>query len=273
MTGTPTNRLSNLNPPESGKRSPRANKPSGKGSRKQPPHDELPPLVVGQALSDDGLDTRLVKTEPDAIPSEPPVVMGLPLRDSKPGSFKGGGRRSEPEEPPTSIVNTAAPPSKEKEDSPNTPIVRSPLGASREAPASASASARPSAPSYEEPPAPTPIVPMKPPGGRRSEPETRRPPAAVPSPSTGTRPALQESPPAAPVTSPRPAEEEAPPAIPSPSPRAAPPEPPLVSPPTSSRVALQESPPVSPSTSTRPALQEPARGRRSPTRRGLPCLL
>lgn len=299
MTGTPTNRLANLKPPESGKRSPRANKPSGKGSRKSSPRDELP-LVMGQALSDDGLDTRLVKTEPDAKPDEPPVVMGLPLRDSKSASSKGS-RRSEPDEPPTSIVNTSTPPEKEKEDSIHTPIVRSPLGTPREAPAPASASARPSAPPYEEPPAPTPIVQMKPLVGRRSEPEPRRPPA-VASPSTSTR-TVQEPPPIAapsPAASPEPppvpapaassvpSEPEAPLASPVPPPRAAPPEPPVraappepppratppepplrappqepplvVSPPTSSRVALQEPPPVSPSTSTRPAVQEPPRG-------------
>lgn len=262
MTGTPTNRLTNLKPPESGKRPPRANKPSNKGSRKTSPRDELP-LVVGHALPDDGLDTRLVKTEPEASPTEPPVVMGLPLRDSKPASSnKGGSRRGEPEEPPTSIVSPASPTT--KEDSSTTPIVRSPLGTSREAPASASASARPSAPAFvEEPPSPTPIVQMRQLEGRsagtsKSEPETRRPPAAPP-PSTSTRPVLQE-PPAAPSTSSRPAVDEAPPSLPAPSPRAAPQEPPLVSPPTSSRVALQESPPVSPSTSTRPALQDPTRG-------------
>lgn len=235
MTGTPTNRLANLNPPESGKRSPRANKPAGKGSRKSSSRDELP-LVMGQALSDDGLDTRLVKTEPDASPSEPPVVMGLPLRDSKPASYKGG-RRGEPDEPPTSIVNTAAPPEREKEDAAHTPIVRSPLDAPREAPASASV--RSPAPSYEEPPAPTPIVQMKPLVSRRSEPEPRRPPAAVASPSTSPHPAVEESPSAAPAASPLPAEET-----------------PLAS----SRVALQEPPPVSPSTSPRPAPLEPSRG-------------
>jgi len=215
MTGTPTNRLPNLKPPESGKRPPRANKPSAsKGSnRKSPNRDELP-LVVGQALSDDGLDTRLVKTEPDANPTEPPVVMGLPLRDSKPAPSArkepAGGRREEPEEPPTSIVNTSSAPPV-KEDSAHTPIVRSPLESSRELPAAASP--RPSAPAQiEEPPAPTPIVPMKPLMDRaattpRSEAGSSRAPAA-PNPPTSTRPALQEPTPVSPSTSPRPALQE-----------------------------------------------------------------
>ncbi|XWX16524.1 glycosyltransferase family 4 protein [Melittangium boletus] len=48
----------------------------------QPVSDE-PPVVVGMALLEDGLDTRLVKTEPDAHrPEGPPVIMGLPLRDA-----------------------------------------------------------------------------------------------------------------------------------------------------------------------------------------------
>lgn len=306
MTGTPTNRLPHLKPPESGKRPPRANKPSAsKGSsRKAPPREELP-LVVGHVLSDDSLDTRLVKTEPDAHPTEPPVVMGLPLRDAKssPSARKEDstpivrppvGRREEPEEPPTSLVHSSPPPS--KEDSAHTPIVRSPLESSREVPAASSARASASAP-VEEPPAPTPIVPMKPPGGRaagasRSEPGSSRPPASAASPSTssrpalhepppagpstssraalqepspagastGTRSALQEPPPASPSTNSRPALQEPPPATPSASSRSAPQEPLPVSPSTSSRAAFQEPPPVSPSTSSRAALQEPARG-------------
>jgi glycosyltransferase involved in cell wall biosynthesis len=257
MTGTPTNRLPNLKPPESGKRPPRATRPSAsKGtSRKAPPREELP-LVMGQALSEDGLDTRLVKTEPDAHPTEPPVVMGLPLRNSSPSPSARkedstpivrtpvGGRREEPEEPPTSIVNASSPPS--KEDSAHTPIVRSPLGSSHEAPASSSSSsARASASAHvEEPPAPTPIVPMKPPGGRaagapRSEPGSNRAPASAASSSTGTRPALQETPAATPSTGTRP--------------------------------ALQEPPPAAPSTSSRSALQESARGQEL-TDKGRPAL-
>ncbi|KFE62134.1 hypothetical protein DB31_4240 [Hyalangium minutum] len=283
MTGTPTNRLTNLKPPESGKRPPRANKPSNKGSRKASPRDELP-LVVGQVLPDDGLDTRLVKTEPEANPSEPPVVMGLPLRDSKPASSSNrGSRRSEPEEPPTSIVS-ASPPT--KDDSSHTPIVRSPLGVSREAPASASASARPSAPAFvEEPPSPTPIVQMRQLEGRsaatsKSEPETRRPPApaappppspksapqepplvAVASASTSPKRPSQELPPLAPAPSTRPALQDAPftAAAPASSTRPALQEPPAA-PSTSSRPAVDEAPPPLPAPSPRAAPQEPARG-------------
>ncbi|HYI00471.1 MAG TPA: glycosyltransferase [Hyalangium sp.] len=273
-TGTPTNRLPEARPPEGGRRTSRggrsaADKASA-SSKKGPARDDLP-LVLGQALSDDGMDTRLVKTEPDAHSIEPPVVMGLPLRDQKSAVSARredstpivrpppGVRREEPEEPPTSIVHASPPTS--RDDTSRTPIVRSPLGAASEAPVASSA--RASAPlQAEEPPAPTPIVPMKPPGGRaagasRSEPGPSRPAAAAASPSTGTRGALQEPPPASPSTSSRAALQESPPASPSTSSRAALQEPPAAGPSTSSRAALQEPKPVSPSTSSRAALQEP----------------
>jgi glycosyltransferase involved in cell wall biosynthesis len=247
-TGTPTNRLPESRFPEGGRRTSRGGK-----SAKGPARDDLP-LVLGQALSDEGMDTRLVKTEPDARPTEPPVVMGLPLRDQKSSVSARkedstpivrpppGVRREEPEEPPTSIVHAS--PLISRDDTSRTPIVRSPLGAASEAPAAPSARA-PAPIQAEEPPAPTPIVPMKPPGGRaagasRPEPGSSRPAAAAASPSTSSRAALQEPKPVSPST----------------SSRAALQEPPAAGPSTSSRAALQEPKPVSPSTSSRAALQE-----------------
>ncbi|WP_244227705.1 glycosyltransferase family 4 protein, partial [Corallococcus aberystwythensis] len=90
MTGTPTNRLANLGMPEASKPAP-APKPPAKPAAQaasdeaaEPPAkegEEDVPLVMGMAL-DDGMDTRLVKTEPDMRPDEVPMVLGLPLRES-----------------------------------------------------------------------------------------------------------------------------------------------------------------------------------------------
>jgi glycosyltransferase involved in cell wall biosynthesis len=266
VTGTPTNRLAQFKPPE-GRRSRGKGKKSSSGTGKQSSQesarDELP-LVVGQALLDDGLDTRLIKTEPDARPAEPPVVMGLPLRDEKPSATAEGPtlpaaigrppaaqRREEPAEPPTSIVNVApareAPPSIPTP----TPVVRATQGSGEEAPAAASA--RTSEPvREEEPPTPTPIVPMKTvAGGRltedaRPEQDSSRAPAPPATPPTATRSAPKEPAPATPTASTRTAPkepspgtppagtrtlQEPPPATPSPGPRTQPESlPPILSP-------------------------------------------
>ncbi|WP_456094076.1 glycosyltransferase [Myxococcus dinghuensis] len=86
VTGTPTSRLATLAPPDSGRvRIPQPDKrdvPVEKApapAKDEPPTDDAP-VVMGLAL-EDGLDTRLVKTEPDGRPVEMPVVMGLPLRE------------------------------------------------------------------------------------------------------------------------------------------------------------------------------------------------
>jgi glycosyltransferase involved in cell wall biosynthesis len=187
MTGTPTNRIPSLAASE-GKRSSRskqappaaaepAKTPATAPARTEPGRDELP-LVVGHVLND-GVDPRLIKTEPDARPTEPPVVMGLPLREQKSASASSEEppaptpivrpqppqRRDDPSEPPTTLV--AAPVGAKRDVSPltPTPLVRSPLGP-------------------EEPPAHTPIVQMKTLGqGRaseRPEPPPRRPSVTIP---------------------------------------------------------------------------------------------
>lgn len=235
LTGTPTSRLAQIKPPE-GRRS-RGGKgkkgsAAGKQSSKTPGRDDLP-LVMGHALLDDGLDTRLIKTEPDARPSaEPPVVMGLPLREEKSsstaegpttqvpgGQQKAPPRREESEEIVTSIINVTSPASREPASTaPSAPAARSAQG--------------PEPTRGEEPPSPTPIVPMKslvggrPPEPPRTEPSSSRPPV------------LPASPPAAPR---------------SPSPEAAP-----ATPPAGPRGPLKEAPPSPPSTSTRVAAKEPS---------------
>ncbi|HEX8700903.1 MAG TPA: glycosyltransferase [Myxococcaceae bacterium] len=189
MTGTPTNRLATLAPPE-GRRSSRnksapppagePGKPAAPAAGRKAARDELP-LVVGQVLND-GVDPRLIKTEPDARPNEPPVVMGLPLREQKSASSTSDEeppaptpivrpqppvRRDDPPEPPTTIV--ASPMSARRDGGPQTPtpIARSPL-------------------EPEEAPSPTPIVQMKTLAQNRAsepsrtEPPGRRPSAAVP---------------------------------------------------------------------------------------------
>ncbi|WP_240358768.1 glycosyltransferase family 4 protein, partial [Myxococcus vastator] len=85
VTGTPTNRLAALLPPEPAPTAapvakkvpePRKDKDAPAASRAR---EDLP-LVMGQVL-DEGLDTRLIKTELETNPIEPPVVMGAPLRE------------------------------------------------------------------------------------------------------------------------------------------------------------------------------------------------
>ncbi|WP_233610189.1 glycosyltransferase family 4 protein, partial [Corallococcus sp. AB049A] len=86
MTGTPTNRLANLGMPEASKPAPAPKPPAQAAPEEATPSPskeaaEDAPVVMGMAL-DEGMDTRLVKTEPDMRPDEVPMVMGLPLRES-----------------------------------------------------------------------------------------------------------------------------------------------------------------------------------------------
>lgn len=85
VTGTPTNRLAALLPPEPAPTAapvakkapePRKDKDAPAAGRAR---EDLP-LVMGQVLNE-GLDTRLIKTELETNPIEPPVVMGAPLRE------------------------------------------------------------------------------------------------------------------------------------------------------------------------------------------------
>jgi glycosyltransferase involved in cell wall biosynthesis len=96
VTGTPTNRvLGNAGtvsagaprptpPPAQAEEPARGTDPDASPAVPEAPREELP-LVVGHVLLEEALDTRLIKTEPAASRSEgPPVVMGLPLRESPP---------------------------------------------------------------------------------------------------------------------------------------------------------------------------------------------
>jgi len=157
VTGTPTNRLVPLLPPEEPPPS-RKTGPDKDGARAQgsePPREELP-LVMGQVL-DEGLDTRLIKTELEVHPSEPPVVMGLPLRERATPSPAGAT-----EHPASVIVDTGIPVSSRSESA--EPVV-----------AKSSTPGKAVVPSFvEEPPAPTPIIRV--PG----TPEADEPPAPTP---------------------------------------------------------------------------------------------
>lgn len=141
VTGTPTSRLAALLPPE-GTPMPRKPEPPRARDDAPPPSAEPAredlPLVMGQVL-EEGLDTRLIKTELETQPVEPPVVMGLPLREHAPSPSTVEVREfPSPAPAPTPIVRNAGPSSGEEPPAP-TPGGRA-LTAS------------------EEPPAPTPIV-------------------------------------------------------------------------------------------------------------------
>jgi glycosyltransferase involved in cell wall biosynthesis len=176
MVGTPTGRLGLMGPPE--KPAPAAGKPPAKESPAEPSkpatlppipwkkgagREELP-LVRGQVL-EDGLDTRLIKTEPDALPTEPPVVMGLPLRDKAAEERKPVTREGLPAATPPPLRPSSA--SLRREEPPALP--------SRSVPTVAA----------QEPP--TPIVPIKtlernrPSGTFRAEPPPLRPSTSLPS--------------------------------------------------------------------------------------------
>ena len=156
VTGTPTNRLAALLPPEGTpvKKKPEAGDSNAAPAESAEPSREELPLVMGQVL-DEGLDTRLIKTELEVQPSEPPVVMGLPLRESEPSpsTVEVSESLSEPlAAAPTPVVRA---PSVAEEPPPPTPVVRSPALA--EEPPAPTPVVRGSTVA-EEPPAPTPIV-------------------------------------------------------------------------------------------------------------------
>ncbi|GMT95963.1 hypothetical protein KH5H1_00820 [Corallococcus caeni] len=109
MTGTPTNRLANLGMPEASKPAPAPKPPAQAASDEAaaPPAKEGaedPPVVMGMAL-DDGMDTRLVKTEPDMRPDEVPMVLGLPIRES---TAPAGEQGAPPPEPASKAADDTA---------------------------------------------------------------------------------------------------------------------------------------------------------------------
>ncbi|MDY7224801.1 glycosyltransferase family 4 protein [Hyalangium rubrum] len=206
MTGTPTNRIPQLTSSENRKNSALAASEPAKpaASAPVPPHKEPSredlPLVVGQVL-DENVDTRLIKTEPDVRPNEPPVVMGLPLREKAAPSVSSLSVEEPPaptpivrppaslrEEPPapTPIVKPPAGLREEPpEEEPPTPVLSPPPVPRREAtpPTPTPVVRLPPEPVREEPPAPTPIVQMKTLGPSRSsrpEPPPSRPPVLTP---------------------------------------------------------------------------------------------
>ena len=93
MLGTPTNRVLALAGTVSASRPEAAAPAPGEStSASEPipdtdpghggPEREELPLVTGHILYEERLDTRLIKTEPEAArPDGPPVIMGLPLRE------------------------------------------------------------------------------------------------------------------------------------------------------------------------------------------------
>ncbi|RKH76696.1 glycosyltransferase, partial [Corallococcus sp. AB045] len=112
MTGTPTNRLASLGMPEASQPAPAPKPPAkpaaqaGSDEADPPPAKdgaEDAPVVMGMAL-DDGMDTRLVKTEPDMRPDEVPMVMGLPLRESAMAAPAPASREATP--PPEPAAKT-----------------------------------------------------------------------------------------------------------------------------------------------------------------------
>ncbi len=219
VTGTPTNRILQMAPP--GDDAPAAKpapapaaapvpaSPAPAAVKQEPPQDELP-LLLGQVL-DEGLDTRLIKTEPDARPSEPPVVMGLPLRDAEPSVQAASA----------STLIERSPAGRRAEPPASPPVVRIPQVGREQAPvprASVSSTldellapppvARPApVPQREEPSAPvlrgTPMreaapAPLPPPRPAREEPPALSSPARVP-PSSRPEPVASKPPaPAAP---------------------------------------------------------------------------
>ena len=177
-------------------------------ARKDASREELP-LIVGHELVSEGLDNRLIKTEPASSRSEgPPVVMGLPLREASASSTSESApteqvsRQSAPpvvmglplREPPAPPVSRPTPPLSEE------PRTNPP-------PARPAPSARPP---EAVPPRP-PALPPRPSRAMEQPPQLR--PAEAPSPRTRTvePPSLPDKPrsslthtPALPALPPRP---------------------------------------------------------------------
>ncbi|AKQ67106.1 hypothetical protein A176_004018 [Myxococcus hansupus] len=155
VTGTPTNRLAALLPPEPAPTVSPVAKAKGPDAKKdvapaKPSVKEDLPLVRGEVL-DEGLDTRLIKTELETNPIEPPVVMGAPLREAPAAS--GSGRESEAAERKDAAAETAQAHEQDAADDEDSeeslPIVHA-------------TEIEPD----EEPPPPTPVVKVPPPPGR-----------------------------------------------------------------------------------------------------------
>ncbi|EPX55518.1 hypothetical protein D187_009129 [Cystobacter fuscus DSM 2262] len=197
VTGTPTNRVLGMMGTVSAEAAPepappavQAVEPDGPATHTQdtdpgqgPPALDDPPVVVGQALlSEDGLDTRLVKTEPDTRrPEGPPVVMGLPLRDP-PAADQDQSLTEQHVRPPAPLPAPAPAP------------VPAPASVPPPIPAPAAVTAAPSVPA--PPPIPSrPSMgprPMPPELRRTTPPEPRR--AVVPEPEPLRPPALPSRP-------------------------------------------------------------------------------
>jgi glycosyltransferase involved in cell wall biosynthesis len=127
--------------------------------------EELP-LIVGHELVSEGLDNRLIKTEPASSRSEgPPVVMGLPLREASASSTS--------ESAPTEQVSRQSAP----------PVVMGlPLREEPRTNPPPSSRVRPVI--SDDPPSPPPAAPARPaPSARPPEAVPPRPPALPPRPS------------------------------------------------------------------------------------------
>ncbi|WP_426751341.1 glycosyltransferase [Myxococcus sp. Y35] len=159
VTGTPTNRLAALLPPEPAPTAAPVSKAKGTEAKKEagpkaPSREELP-LVMGQVL-DEGIDTRLVKTELESNPIGPPVVMGAPLREAPSAATSGAGSAPEREafawdgRKDAETSSTAEPETTDEDGEASLPIVQ----ATEVEP--------------EEAPLPTPVVRVPPPPGRNA---------------------------------------------------------------------------------------------------------
>jgi glycosyltransferase involved in cell wall biosynthesis len=209
-------------------------KPTDGPARKDASREELP-LVMGHVLVDEGLDNRLIKTEPAASRSEgPPVVMGLPLREASSSSTSENApteqvsrqsglpvvmglplreeASSTSESAPTEQVSRQSGPpvvmGLPLREPPAPPVARPPPPLPPEEPRAISPApsrARPVNPN--EPPSPPPAAPARPaPIARPSTLETRPAPAPAPTP--------EPVPPRPPALPPRPSRAmEQPPAL------------------------------------------------------------
>ncbi|WP_434299726.1 glycosyltransferase [Corallococcus exiguus] len=126
MTGTPTNRLASLGMPEASQPAVAARQPAKPAAQAAsdeaappPAKDgaEDAPVVMGMAL-DDGMDTRLVKTEPDMRPDEVPMVMGLPLRESAKAAPAPASKEATPPPEPAAAPKTTDDTAKKEEPEP-----------------------------------------------------------------------------------------------------------------------------------------------------------
>nr|WP_052517798.1 glycosyltransferase family 4 protein [Archangium violaceum] len=231
MTGTPTNRIlalagtvsaitpgsvapAPLEGASAGEPIPDTDPGQGGSAR-----EELP-LVTGHILYEEGLDTRLIKTEPEAArPDGPPVIMGLPLREP---SFKDRDnalteqdvRTSGPpvimglplRDPPAPAPPASPPPIPPRASLLTRAVSAEPRPAPAPAPAAAPepAQARPPAlpPRREERPSPRPAEPPVLLQQAPSLPEKSRPSISIPPLPPRARPPGDARPAAPPVLTP-----------------------------------------------------------------------